>query len=229
MTKYQITPLHLGTITRKKSNMIDHCGSDAPTEFPLISFLLEGDGRRILVDTGGSEPDGKKWMPYVRTDSQTLEAQLRQHGVEPGAIDSVFFTHLHWDHAGNNACLPNAKFYVQREEYRFIRDADQPGYERDLALASEYELLDGDLENVLPGISVLFTPGHSVGSQTIVVETGNGRVALAGDLIPTWENMELGLPNGGNYDLSVIQTSMKQVCGLGIKILPGHEKKIFAS
>ncbi len=208
--------------------MVYHCGNDELTEFPLISFLLEGDGHKILIDTGGSEPDGEKWMPYVRADNQTLDAQLREHSVAPETIDSVFFTHLHWDHVGNNTCVPHAKFYVQREEYCFIQETDRPGYERELVLASEYQLLDGDHENVLPGISVLFTPGHSVGSQTIVVETDDGPVALAGDLIPTWENIELGLPNGGNYDLDIIRASMERVCKLGIKILPGHEKKLFA-
>lgn len=220
---YQIIPLHLGTITRKKSNMIYHCGSDEPTKFPLLSFLLKGNGHKILVDTGGSDPDGQKWMPYERPEDQRLEAQLMRHGVAPQEIDCVFFTHLHWDHAGGNSCLKHAVFYVQRKEYEAIRIEDLPGCERSLVLASQYELLDGDQEQILPGISVLLTPGHSLGSQTILAETSSGLCALAGDLIPTFENIESGLPNGGNYDIDVITDSMKRVCALNASIIPGHE------
>ncbi len=224
---YRITPLRLGTIIRKKSNMIYQCGSDIQEEFPLIAFLLMGDGRNILVDTGGSEPDQKKWMPYKRSADQNLDRQLKAHGVQPEEIDTVIFTHLHWDHAGNNQLMPNARFYVQRKEYEPVFREDLPGFERDLVLKTRYELLDGDTEGICPGISVLLTPGHSPGSQTILAETEHGIVALAGDLIPTYENIERKLPNGGNYDVQVITESMYRILDLGYPILPGHEEGLF--
>ena len=55
MDGYTITPLRLGTITRKKSNMV-YGADNTPLDFPLIAFLLEGFGRKLLVDTGGSPP-----------------------------------------------------------------------------------------------------------------------------------------------------------------------------
>lgn len=222
MAEYRITPLHVGTITRKKSNMLYRCGSDAPTEFPLIAFLLEGEGHRYVIDTGGSRP-GDKWMPYVRPAEQEIDEQLRRCGTEPKEIEAVLFTHLHWDHAGNNASFPNARFYVQRAEYEPISKEALPGFERELVMANAYELIDGDMENVLPGISVLLTPGHSLGSQTIVVNTPEGKTAVVGDLIPTYENIELGIPNGGNYDIDIITRSMRRVLALGYRILPGHD------
>ena len=78
--KYKITPLRLGTITRKKSNMV-YQASDTITDFPLIAWLLEGQNAKILVDTGGSAPDGKHWMPYTRKDSEALDAALRLAGT----------------------------------------------------------------------------------------------------------------------------------------------------
>ena len=225
MACYTITPLHLGTITRKKSNMV-FGADDTPTEFPLIAFLLEGDGRKLLVDTGGTAPDGVRWMPYVRPEGESLPAALAAAGAKPEEIEAVIFTHLHWDHAGNNGVLPNARFYVQRTELEPLQAGDQPGYDRPLVLQSSYELLDGDTEEFLPGLSVLLTPGHSVGGQCIVVQTQSGPVVLTGDLIPTYENMEKNVPNGGHYDLEVISASMARVKALGLSILPGHDAAV---
>ena len=229
MPCYMIQPMRLGTILRKKSNMIYHCGSDAMTAFPLIAFYLEGEGHKILVDTGGSAPDGVHWMPYARQADERLERALRKIGVCPEEIDTVLLTHLHWDHAGNNRALPNARFLVQKLEYDFLASpGEKPGFERELALQSSYELLEGDCA-VFDGISVVLTPGHSVGSQCVLVDTAQGRKIIAGDLFPTYENWRANpkIPNGGFYDLRVIQSSMEKIGALGYDILPGHEAGIF--
>ena len=226
MACYTITPLHLGTITRRKSNMVFGAG-DTPAEFPLIAFLLEGGGHKLLVDTGGTAPDGVRWMPYVRPEDQSLTAALAAAGAKPWEIEAVLFTHLHWDHAGDNAALPNARLYVQRAELEPLLAGPQAGYDQPLVVQSSYEVLDGDRENVLPGISVLLTPGHSAGGQCIVAQTQSGPVVLTGDLIPTYENMEKNVPNGGHYDLDVITASMARVRTLGLPILPGHDAAVF--
>ena len=57
--KYKITPLCLGHIQRPKTNMIYQCGDSAIQDFPLIAFYLENDEHKIMVDTGGTAPDGK--------------------------------------------------------------------------------------------------------------------------------------------------------------------------
>lgn len=224
---FSIIPLHLGTIVRKKANMVFQYGDDTMTEYPLISFLLVGkDGRKFLVDTGGSEPDGTRWMPYERPENQRLENQLKRHGTSQNEIEGIFFTHLHWDHAGNKALFQNAVFYAQKQEYLSVLEKNLPGFEKELVLKSTYVLLEGDQERVVPGISVLLTPGHSEGSQTVIVDTTAGKTALAGDLLPTDENVSLKTPGGGHYDLDMITASMTKVLSLGISVLPGHEMSL---
>lgn len=221
MDTYKISTFHVGTITRKRSNMIEGADSEL-IDFPLLVFLLESKERNVLIDTGGSAPDGVRWMPYRRAENETIEAKLAERGLTPEDIDAVFFTHLHWDHCGDNAAFKNADLYAQRLEYDFIAAEDHIGYDRDLTLQSEYKLLDGDTENVLPGISVILTPGHSVGSQSIIVQTEDGPVVFSGDMIPTYENIRLHVPNGGNYDRDVIMNSMDRVIALGYKVYTGH-------
>ena len=231
MDYYTIRPLSLGTIRRKKENMSYKCGVTDIMDFPLISYYLEGEKHRIIVDTGGTSPDGVKWQPYFRTENESLDKSLQNIGVSPGEIDIVILTHLHWDHASNNHIFPNARFIVQKNEYDYLM-APEPevkeGYDLDLVLKTEYELTDGDVD-VIPGISVVLAPGHSVGMQCVVVETGAGKYILGGDLITLFENWEAEphIPNGVYYDLDIMLESLGKIDRINGIMLPGHDEEVF--
>lgn len=231
MSDYTIRPLRLGTIRRKKENMSYKCGVNDIVDFPLISYYLEGDDHRIIVDTGGTPPDGVKWQPYFRTENESLERALLNIGVSAEDIDTVLLTHLHWDHASNNHLFPNARFIVQRKEYDYIT-ASQPevkgGYDIDLVLQTKYELVDGD-SDIIPGISVVLAPGHSVGMQCVVVDTKMGKYILGGDLITLYENWETvpHIPNGVHYDLEIILDSLTKIERIEGFMLPGHDEEVF--
>lgn len=136
---------------------------------------------------------------------------MKWHGTSPNGIEGIFFTHLRWDHDRNNALFQNAVFYAQKQECLSVAEKNLPGFEKELVLKSTYVLLEGDQERVVPGISVLLTQGHSEGSQTIIVDTTAGETALAGDLLPTYENVSLKTPGGGHYDLDTITARMNKV------------------
>ena len=231
MDYYTIRPLRLGTIRRKKENMSYKCGVSDIIDFPLISYYLEGAGHKIIVDTGGTPPDGVKWQPYFRTENEALEKALHNIGVSPEQIDIVILTHLHWDHASNNDLFPNARFFVQKKEYKYLL-APEPevkeGYELDLVLKTEYELVDGDTD-VIPGISVVLAPGHSAGMQCVVVETRAGKYVLGGDLITLFENWEAEphVPNGVYYDLNIMLKSLEKIDRINGTVLPGHDQEVF--
>jgi N-acyl homoserine lactone hydrolase len=231
MDNYTIRPLRLGTIKRKKENMSYNCGITDIIDFPLISYYLEGPGHRILVDTGGTPPDGVKWQPYFRTENEALDRALNDIGVSPEDIDVVILTHLHWDHASNNHLFPNTRFIVQRKEYEYLT-APEPevkaGYEPELVLRTEYELIDGDID-IVPGISAVLAPGHSTGMQCVVVETGAGKYILGGDLITLFENWEAEphIPNGVFYDLNIMLESLEKIDRINGTVLPGHDEEVF--
>jgi glyoxylase-like metal-dependent hydrolase (beta-lactamase superfamily II) len=227
--EYIIKPLHLGTIWRKKSNMSYNCGTAEVFPFPILAYYLEAadKSRRILVDTGGSAPDGEHWMPYERAAEQNLDAALAAAGTKPEDIDAVILTHLHWDHASNNALFPNAAFFVQRLEYEQICDpavAEIPGFILPLVRGTTYQLLDGDTE-VFGGISVALTPGHTRGHQCVLVDTERGRHIIGGDLVTLLENWNRDpkIPNGVFYDLAVITASMEKISRISGTMLPGHD------
>lgn len=228
---FTIRPLRLGTIQRKKGNMAFQSSEDIVIDFPLISYFLEGAGHKIIVDTGGSIPDGMKWQPYFQSDNEELDRALFDIGVSPEEIDLVILTHLHWDHAGNNHLFPNARFFVQKKELDFLLSPDpkdKAGFEMDLVMKTKYETVDGDSE-IIPGIRVILTPGHTTGMQCVVVETASGKYILGGDLITLFENWEAvpHIPGGVYYDLDVVRESLNKVDKLDGRILPGHDPKVF--
>lgn len=235
MSTYKITPLHLGDITRPKSNMIYGYTGTEVLDFPLIAYYLEGE-HKILVDTGGSPPDsaqGKRAAPYKRTPEQALDAALLKIGVDPGDIDTVILTHLHWDHAENNHLFPNAALMCQKIEYESLLDPDmtKKGYEMNNVLKFGYTLIDGD-QQIYDGISVVLTPGHTLGMQCVVVDTEIGKVVLTGDLVTLRESLSYDPPrfNALLYDdsaLDMMKESLKKILPISGNILPGHDPGVF--
>jgi N-acyl homoserine lactone hydrolase len=231
MNTYTIRPLRLGTIKRKKENMSYKCGITDIFSFPLISYYLEGAGHKIIVDTGGTPPDGVKWQPYFRSENETPDKALKGIGVSVEEIDIVILTHLHWDHASNNSLFPKARFIVQKKEYEYLKKPEpetKTGYEPELALKTRYELVDGD-HDIISGISVVLAPGHSIGMQCVAVETKAGKYILGGDLVTLFENWEASphVPNGVYHDMDMMLESLEKIDKLHGIVLPGHDEEVF--
>jgi glyoxylase-like metal-dependent hydrolase (beta-lactamase superfamily II) len=120
---------------------------------------------------------------------------------------------------------------VQQKEYDYLTAPDpaaKAGYEPDLVLRTEYELVDGDID-IIPGISVVLAPGHSMGMQCVVVETRAGKYVLGGDLITLFENWEAEphVPNGVFYDLNIMLESLEKINRINGTVLPGHDEEVF--
>jgi len=200
--------------------------------FPLIAFYATDGTHKIMVDTGGTAPDSR-YQPHTRTPEQEPVAVLSRLGVNPDEVTHVILTHLHWDHAGNNQLFSNAKIYVQKSELQFAvapLRIQSGAYDYDLIFKTRYEVVEGDTENLLPGVSVIATPGHSPGSQSVIVDTEKGKYLIPGDLIGLFECYESDpmLVNGLHTDLEVYYRSLDRIKKLNcVGILPGHEIKIF--
>jgi N-acyl homoserine lactone hydrolase len=139
--------------------------------WPVFGWAIDTDDGSILVDTGmidsTSELDAE-WGPVLRP------------WPDIGDVTMVINTHLHFDHCGGNRRLAGTPTCVQRAE---LAAAVEPDYLVDwVHFAGEsYVELDGDAE-IAPGVSVLFTPGHSPGHQSVVVEAADGITVLGGDV-----------------------------------------------
>jgi glyoxylase-like metal-dependent hydrolase (beta-lactamase superfamily II) len=150
---------------------------------PIYAFYLEGGDCRVLVDTGLDEfmvPPGAEEALGFRI--LRFEEALSTVNLRPEDVDLIIHTHLHNDHCENDSRCPNARVFVQRAEYEFFQNPhpiDHRYYPDLLDEAGELVLLDGDAE-VADGIRVLWTPGHTPGGQSVVVNTTAGKAVITG-------------------------------------------------
>jgi N-acyl homoserine lactone hydrolase len=206
----------------------------------MLMFLITGGSRVVLVDTG---PRHEAWtrehhgMLVERPPELRPEKVLGRHGMEPADIDTVINTHLHWDHCSNNALFSRATFYAQRDELLYACDPlpiHRRAYEKAPGLTPGWldvwgrlELVDGDAE-VAPGISVVKLPGHSPGSQGVLVEVEGMSYLLAGDTVNTyadWEGNETlrHIPPAVHTSLVDCFDSFDRIDRLGCEVVPSHD------
>lgn len=179
---FRVTALPVGVRRADQGIMTYQHGYGKPIWLPMWSFLVEGEGRTILVDTGLDDfvtPPG--FTEETGIEPVYIEDALSERGISPDDVDTVINTHLHDDHCANNQLFERATVYVQRAEVAFCRDPHpiDGRYDASLIEGLSLRIIEGD-RRILPGLSVLFTPGHSPGTQTVCVETEGGLAVIAG-------------------------------------------------
>ncbi|HQI00344.1 MAG TPA: N-acyl homoserine lactonase family protein [Deltaproteobacteria bacterium] len=236
MSTIRIHPLHLGTITRHKDSFMFKIGYGVSMDLPILAFYIEGADKKILVDTGGSDPkdplEAKLRGPYVREkDQEIINALKNKVGVNPEEIDIVINNHLHWDHCAGNDLFPNAEFIVQKKELESALNPVPPflsiAYIRKCLEEIRYTTIEGDKE-IVKGVSVIFAPGHTEGLQGVLVEAQDNRYFLAGDCVPLYESLNHNppWPNGLFVNLREYYETQIKVSKLGAVIIPGHDMKV---
>lgn len=184
-----------GFFTLDKSFLVYMKYMGQPYDCALKPLLVLTSDEKILVDTGiGELPEKyRKLFTVKRRAEENLKAQLAQYGLKPEDISIVVNTHLHFDHCGNNALFPNAKFIVQADESQYAYAPDrfqQSAYIKELFdLKIDYELVNGK-QQVADEISVVPTPGHSIGHQSVIVQAEDKNYVYCGDAAPMKENLE---------------------------------------
>lgn len=235
---YKVRPLRLGSLDIDKSYNTYMKNAGEEITQPILAYLVSGGGKNYLVDTGAPDEDycTRYQRPIRREASETLLGQLDANGLRPEHLDGAILTHLHWDHAGNVKDLGAVTHYVQAEELRYAiapmpihsRGYDAPQHREPHVpfwIGPHYEVLDGATE-LAPGLSVVPTPGHSPGSQTVLVQTSGGVAALTGDTVPLYENWETNTPNTIHTELRAYYQSLSFIRTSCDYILPGHDERV---
>lgn len=213
-----------------------NCGR--PIRIPRVMWVLEGPST-VVVDTSvavDGDPHEFVGEEFSRDIGQLPRNALAAAGVAPGQVESVILTHLHWDHAGNCGLFPDARIVVQEDELRyatapgrFFRRAylsPQSGWPLPPYTVPNLTPVKGEAE-ILPGLFVVPAPGHTPGSQAVLVETTRGVACIAGDAMMVAENIEDDTPPGFHVDVDRSLDSLDALRARAAYMLPSHDYRIF--
>jgi glyoxylase-like metal-dependent hydrolase (beta-lactamase superfamily II) len=169
----------------------------------LNCLLVRGAAFTLLIDTGLGDKEDARFLAHFPIERERdLFGGLAALGVAPEAVTHVVNTHLHFDHCGGNTRLdaagqalpsfPRARYLVQRGEWEQAVHPDALSRASYLARnflpvaeAGQLDLVDGEAE-ILPGVTLLPTPGHTAHHQSVLIDLPGGRrLFYAADLIPT--------------------------------------------
>jgi N-acyl homoserine lactone hydrolase len=194
---------------------------------PVMGSVVLHPGGVLLVDTGIGDPH-PEIDEVFRPTRRPFEEALTSAGVDREEVAAIVNCHLHFDHCGGNRSLPGVATYVQRAELEASRD---PGYtipEWVEFPGARYVQLDGEAE-ILPGVRVIRTPGHSPGHQSTVLDTESGPVLLAGQAFYTsaeWEGVTDPRASGleSAWDADAYAESTRRLRAIDpIRVYFGHD------
>ena len=176
-----IYPIPLWISPSDKSRMLYFANIGQPVCVTGYIWYIAGAKEKILVDSGGDTEHLTK-IGLLAHDLQTLESGLNKVGITANDIDLIIQTHLHFDHMAFASRFPNSRVIVQKRELEFARNPHpiwEELYDEKLFDSLRFEVIDGDFE-ISEDVNVLFTPGHSPGSQSVSVRTDKGIAIIAG-------------------------------------------------
>jgi len=186
MQKFRIHPIVMGTKIFDKSMMTYQYGQGETYVIPIYCWYLEGGNKKILVDTGEMNPiQSSDREKSLGGKIFTFEQGLEKWNLRPDDIDMIIHTHLHNDHCENDYKCRNASIYVHEKEmeaihnphpldYRYLED-----YIMDVEENGQIRPVSDDME-IVPGIEVVYTPAHTQGGLTVLVDTVRGKAAITG-------------------------------------------------
>lgn len=209
MSNLRIRPINTGFVTMIPKQYLYHHSvqkfypeaSDTEEEYPVYTYLVEGGEQLLLVDTGMADTERASRYHHpgsFQPEGMSIIEQLAKLGYQPEDIDIVVFTHLHWDHCFYMEQFTKASFYVNQKEYEFALNPIPLYYKSyeapELGIKRPFEgiamnLVTGETE-IMPGVRVFETPGHSVGHQSVEIDTAEGRYICCGDSIFIMDNVK---------------------------------------
>jgi glyoxylase-like metal-dependent hydrolase (beta-lactamase superfamily II) len=192
----------------------------------MRTLLVEHEDGLILIDTGAGNKETEKFYDIYGIENRgadgrtALEDGLRAAGHAPDDVTLVINSHLHFDHAGGNTyhdadgqvrlSFPSARYVVQRGEFEYAMHTNERTSASyfahnflPVAQAGRLDLVEGERE-VLPGVRVLPTPGHTPHHQGILLSSGGEQAFYLADLVPTIAHLPLPWIMG--YDVEPLVT-----------------------
>jgi glyoxylase-like metal-dependent hydrolase (beta-lactamase superfamily II) len=222
------------------SGLVAGADKDRKMDIAMMVWLVRGNGHTILVDSGFyREQFFRQWKV---TDFVKPSEAIARVGLKPDDVTDVIVTHMHWDHADGMDLFPKAKVWIQKEELEYYagsawqaRNAHGGIDPEDVLAAVKLNtqgrlgLVNGDMQEILPGISCYTGGKHTYASQFVTVNTAAGSVVLASDNLYLYENLDKHVPIAATLDAASnlrAQDRMRELAGKLALIIPGHDPAV---
>jgi glyoxylase-like metal-dependent hydrolase (beta-lactamase superfamily II) len=202
-------------------------------------WLVKGGDRNILVDCGFYRDQFmRQWQP---ADYEKPSVAIERAGIKADDVTDVILTHIHWDHADGFDLFPKAKIWIQKDEIEYYAGEAWNGKKRTAAdpddilglvklnTEGRVGLVNGDAQEIFPGITCYIGGKHTYQSQYVGVKTAAGTVVLASDNVYLYENLEKHVPIAATLDADSnlrAQDRMRQIASNPRLIIPGHDPAV---
>ncbi len=232
----QVKTIPNGWLSVDRSTQVYARGFGELVKVPIWCTAIVGGAKKIIVDTGIHD---RGWVdehiaPCSQAPEERIDRALKDIvGWSCADVEIVINTHLHYDHCGGNSFFPEAIFYIQAAEWDFSQRpvATQNDFYQEFLIGREriaffrWKFVDG-IHDVIPGVRVFPTPGHTPGHQSVAVRTRDGVVVIAGDCANCRENLTDEVPVGIVYDTAVEIESLRRIKKIADLVIPGHDPEI---
>ena len=225
---------------RASENFIGGDPHDGPMPLDYFVWAIVGGGRTIVVDTGMDERMAAKRQ---RTMLRPIGEGLKAIGIEPGAVQDVVISHMHYDHAGNHDLFPAARYHLQDTEMAYCTGRCmchghlRLPFELEDVTSMVRKVFEGRVQfhdgedEIAPGVTVHEVGGHSKGLQIVRVRTRRGWVVIGSDASHFYANMEQGRPFPIVYDVGATlegYETLRRLASSPQHVIPGHDPLVMA-
>lgn len=208
---------------------------EGPMPLDYFVWAVRSGERVFVLDTGFDHAMAtKRGRDFLHCPGEGL----RRIGIDPAKVEDVILSHMHYDHCGNHALFPHARYHVQDREMLFSTGRHMchahmriPFEEEDVVamvrrlFAGRVVFHEGD-QDLAPGLTLHYVGGHSMGLQMLRVHTRRGWVVLAADAAHLYALVEKGIPYPILYNAAEVVEGYRRAYGLASSpdhVIPGHD------
>jgi glyoxylase-like metal-dependent hydrolase (beta-lactamase superfamily II) len=236
---YEVYAVKFASAPYGVKNLVAGVTDDRSIDIAFTVWVVRGGGKTILVDAGFYRDKFiQQWKPRdFMKPSDAVQAAL---GIKPEQVTDIIVSHSHWDHMDGVDLFPKANIHIQKAEYEYYigpagevlhRGGADALDAKMLAGLKTVKLVNGDAQEVLPGITAYIGGKHTYESQFVAVNTRKGIVVLASDNAYLYENLEKHLAIAQTVDAASnleAQTRMLKLAASPSLVVPGHDPEVFA-
>jgi len=239
--RYEVYAVRFASVSYPVASLVRGAERGRNIDIAFTVWVMRGGGRVVMLDAGFYRQKFiTQWKPQNFVTPR--DAVATGLGIKAEDVTDIVISHSHWDHTDGADLFPRATIWIQKEEYEYYVgpqgevlhtggvDTDDAKMLTEMKRAGRVRLVDGDAQEILPGITVYTGGKHTYASQFAGVRTSAGTVVLASDNAYLYENLEKHLPIAQTLDAASNLKAQERMLSLAASpalVVPGHDPAVF--